>query len=159
MNNDFWRNKNVLITGHTGFKGSWLSLWLKQLGANICGLSLADSVSNPDMFSVLSLEDSIHDVRGDIVDVDVCMYNIKKYNPDIIFHMAAQPLVRKSYTDPLTTFNTNVIGTANILEAARECESVATMKILNRIMPMLKQIPLVVMTHIVVVKPVLNMLL
>ena len=120
----FWQNKNVLITGHTGFKGSWLALWLTQLGANVSGLSLVEPVSNPNMYSALGIDKLVIDDRGDIIHPDICFNKIKKAKPEIIFHMAAKSLVRESYSDPLTTYNTNVIGTANMMEAARACESV-----------------------------------
>jgi CDP-glucose 4,6-dehydratase len=122
----FWSNKNVLITGHTGFKGSWLSLWLEKLGANVYGLSLEDLPSYPNLFSILDFNKKISDFRGDITSSESCIEAIKKASPDIIFHLAAQPLVRISYKDPMSTYNTNVMGTVNILEAARRCGSIKT---------------------------------
>ena len=123
---DFWPGKKVLITGHTGFKGSWLCLWLNKMGANVSGLSLNDPVSNPNMFSVLNIEKSVKDERGDISNYETCIRIVTKHEPEIVFHLAAQPLVKLSYSDPLKTYNTNILGTANILEAIRNCESVKT---------------------------------
>ena len=126
LNPSFWNDKKVLITGHTGFKGSWLCLWLNKMRAKVNGLSLQEPVSDPNMFSVLSIKELINDCRGDIVDFDICLQTIKKLEPEIVFHMAAQPLVRESYSSPRDTYNTNVIGTANILDASVNCESVKT---------------------------------
>ena len=127
MNNpEFWRNKKVLITGHTGFKGSWLCIWLSKMGAKVSGFSLKESVSNPSMFSILNIEKLVNDERGDISDYETCLGAVKNNEPEIVFHLAAQPLVKLSYVDPLETYNTNIIGTANILEAIRNCESVRT---------------------------------
>ena len=105
-----WKNKKVLVTGHTGFKGSWLSLWLKQKKAFVSGISLLEPVSNRDMFSVLNLKNEIEDFRGDITSFNYCLETLKEIDPEIIFHMAAQPIVRKSYNQPLLTYKTNVIG-------------------------------------------------
>ena len=122
-NKDMWRNRKVLVTGHTGFKGSWLCIWLNELGADVSGLSFVEPVSSPDMFTSLNLNQIVNDQRGDIVDSNVCSNTLKNIEPEILFHMAAQPLVMESYSDPLTTYKTNVIGTANILNAARSCKS------------------------------------
>ena len=131
INSLFWADKKVLITGHTGFKGSWLCLWLNQMGAKIYGLSLSNPVSNPDLFSVLNLEQQVDEKRGDIKNFDICSNTILDADPEIIFHMAAQPLVRESYANPLTTYNTNVIGNANILEVARSCKSVKAIVVIT----------------------------
>ena len=127
----FWKNKNVLITGHTGFKGSWLCLWLNRLGSNISGLSLNDPVSNPNMFSILNINKLVNDQRGDISDYQKCLDMVKKTKPEIVIHMAAQPLVRLSYSDPLQTYKTNILGTANILEAIRNFQSVKTIVVIT----------------------------
>ena len=124
LNINFWKDKNVLITGHTGFKGSWLTLWLNSMGANVTGLSLDESVSEPDLFSAINLSDAINDCKGNIIDYKFCSKLVQEINPEIVFHLAAQPLVRLSYSQPLTTFATNVLGTANILESLRNCNSV-----------------------------------
>lgn len=114
----FWENRNVLVTGHTGFKGSWLCLWLNKIGANVSGLSLLKPVSTPNLYSTIEIGKSVNDARGDIVHFNDCLNVVKKVKPNIIFHLAAQPLVRESYLNPLNTYKTNIIGTANILEAA-----------------------------------------
>lgn len=128
---DFWSGKKVLITGHTGFKGSWLCIWLKKMGAHVSGLSLTDAVTSPDMFSILKIKKSLNDFRGDISSKEICSEIIEEIEPELIFHMAAQPLVRQSYTDPLATYNTNVIGTANILQAARSCNSLRSIVVIT----------------------------
>lgn len=122
--NNIYSNKKVFITGHTGFKGCWLSLWLTLLGAKVCGYSLAPN-TNPSMFKVLEIENKIEkSIIGDILDVTSLEKAIIDFEPDIVFHLAAQPLVRLSYSQPVLTYQTNVIGTLNILEAARKCKSV-----------------------------------
>jgi CDP-glucose 4,6-dehydratase len=127
----FWKDKNVLITGHTGFKGSWLCLWLNKMGANVSGLSLSDPVSSPDLYSVLGLDELVNDNRGDISDYETCLEIVKKTNPEIVIHMAAQPLLRLSYSNPLKTYNTNVLGTANLLEALRDCKTVRSIIVIT----------------------------
>lgn len=122
--NNIYSNKKVFITGHTGFKGCWLSLWLTLLGAKVCGYSLAPN-TDPSMFKVLEIENKIEkSIIGDILDVTSLEKAIIDFEPDIVFHLAAQPLVRLSYSQPVLTYQTNVIGTLNILEAARKCKSV-----------------------------------
>lgn len=119
MNEEFWKNKKVLITGHTGFKGSWLTLWLNKLGANITGFSKSIP-TNPSLFEILHIEKEIKSVLGDIQDYEFLKNVIDENKPEIIFHMAAQSLVMKSYSNPIDTFATNVIGTANLLYATKE---------------------------------------
>ncbi|MGL4108632.1 CDP-glucose 4,6-dehydratase [Clostridium sp. LP20] len=118
-----YRNKKVFITGHTGFKGTWLSLWLKELGAELLGYSLEPN-TEPSMFKLCNMENNITSVIGDIRDSEKLEKTIVEFKPDIIFHLAAQPLVRLSYRDPKNTYETNVIGTLNVYEAARKCSSV-----------------------------------
>jgi CDP-glucose 4,6-dehydratase len=113
-----FKNKNVLVTGHTGFKGTWLSLWLKQLGANVSGVSV-DIPSDPSHFVAANLSTQIDDHRLDIRDADSLKKLIHDIQPDFIFHLAAQALVRPSYENPLETISTNTLGTANVLEALR----------------------------------------
>ena len=122
FNNQF-EGKTVMITGHTGFKGAWLSLWLTELGANVVGVSL-NPPSNPNFFDSTNLKENMIDIRADIRNYETIYEVIKKHNPEIIFHLAAQALVKCSYEDPLETYNTNIIGTANILEAVRHLTSV-----------------------------------
>lgn len=124
MFNNIYKNRKVLLTGHTGFKGSWLALWLTELGADVCGYSLEPSTS-PSMFKELSIGNKIYkSVIGNILDVVKLEKTINEFQPDIIFHLAAQPLVRLSYSEPVLTYQTNVIGTLNVLEAARKCDTV-----------------------------------
>ena len=124
MFNNIYKGKKVFLTGHTGFKGSWLALWLTELGANVCGYSLAPN-TEPSMYKELDIENKIFkSVIGNILDVEKLEQAINDFQPEIIFHLAAQPLVRLSYQEPVLTYQTNVIGTLNILEAARKCNSV-----------------------------------
>ena len=120
---EFYKNKKVFITGHTGFKGAWMSKVLLKLGANVMGYAL-----EPDkefsLFSILNLEDEMDSIFGDIRDLKGLKRALKEYNPDIVIHMAAQPLVLESYKNPVYTYETNVIGTVNILEAVRCCSNV-----------------------------------
>lgn len=114
----FWANRKVLITGHTGFKGSWLTAWLRALGASVTGYSL-EPPTKPAMFELLSLRQHIDNVIGDIRNLDRLSAAVRSAEPNVVFHLAAQSLVRPSYEDPIDTYTTNVIGTANLLEAAR----------------------------------------
>lgn len=122
VNSDFWKNKKVFLTGHTGFKGSWLSLWLQYLGAEVKGYSL-EPYTEPDLFSKAKVSESMISEIGDIRDLDTISKSMQVFNPDILIHMAAQPLVRYSYINPVETYQTNVIGTVNVLEAARNCSN------------------------------------
>lgn len=123
MDFSFWKKKRVLITGHTGFKGSWLSLWLHKLGANVYGYALAPN-TKPSLFKLLDNEKKINHFIGDIRDIGILKAHIQNVKPDIIIHMAAQPLVRYSYDNPVETYEVNVMGTVNLLEAVRACDSV-----------------------------------
>ena len=118
-----YQGKKVFLTGHTGFKGSWLAAWLTQLGAHVIGFS-ADIPTNPSHFTAIKLADHVQDLRGDIRDRSTLVNTIQGLKPDIIFHLAAQALVRKSYEDPITTFESNMLGTLNVLEAIRQTPSV-----------------------------------
>ena len=115
---DAYRGKRVLLTGHTGFKGSWLSLWLERLGAASTGVSI-DIPTSPSLFELAGVADVLDHLFGDVRDAEAMTRLVKKVRPDVVFHMAAQPLVRLSYTEPLATLATNVMGTANVLEAVR----------------------------------------
>lgn len=115
----FYKNKNVLITGHTGFKGSWLSAILDKFGANVSGYSLLPS-TKPNLFELINIEKNIDSFIGDIRDLNNLKNIVRDVDPEIIIHMAAQPLVRESYNNPVYTFETNVIGTVNILECVRD---------------------------------------
>jgi len=122
-NISFWNGKRVLITGHTGFKGGWLSLWLQKMGANLSGLALEPPTS-PSLFNVANVKGGMEHQIVDIRDYNALNRYIAKFNPEIIFHMAAQPLVRYSYKNPIETYATNVMGTVHVLEAARKSGSV-----------------------------------
>ena len=117
----FWRGKRVLITGHTGFKGAWLSIWLQRLDANVAGYALP-AATEPSLFELAHVARNIQSETGDVRDLERLKQVVAGFHPDIIIHMAAQSLVRPSYTDPVETFGTNVMGTVNILEAARHSE-------------------------------------
>jgi CDP-glucose 4,6-dehydratase len=118
-----WRGRRVFLTGHTGFKGGWLALWLTSLGAQVRGYAL-DPVTEPCLFYTAKVGELLDDVRGDILDRSRLEASIKEFAPQVVFHLAAQPLVRQSYSDPLGTYATNVMGTANVLEAIRHTPSV-----------------------------------
>lgn len=120
----FWQGKKVFLTGHTGFKGSWLSLWLASMGAKVTGYSLAANTS-PSLFNVLGIDSLIEkSYIADIRDLQVLQNAMTLANPDVLIHMAAQPLVRYSYKHPVETYATNVMGTVHVLESARAIESV-----------------------------------
>lgn len=118
INPQFWVDKKVFLTGHTGFKGSWLSLWLQKMGANVKGYALS-SPSKPSMFDELSVEDGMESEIGDIRDYNSLRKSIELFKPEIVIHMAAQPLVRLSYSEPVETYSTNVMGTVHLLDAIR----------------------------------------
>ncbi|MES2998398.1 MAG: CDP-glucose 4,6-dehydratase [Pseudomonadota bacterium] len=119
----FWQGKTVLLTGHTGFKGSWLSLWLQSLGTNLIGFSLMPP-TQPNLFEIMQLSKGMTSILGDIRDFEWLKKILKKYQPEIVIHMAAQSLVRYSYEAPLETYGTNVMGSVNLLEAVRLTNSV-----------------------------------
>lgn len=121
--NNVYKGKKVLVTGHTGFKGSWLSIWLRELGAEVIGYSL-DPYTEKDNFNLSKLSEKIIDIRGDIRDRNHLKEVFEKYQPEIVFHLAAQPLVRLSYDIPVETYETNVMGTINILEEIRNSKSI-----------------------------------
>lgn len=125
MFSNLFRGRRVLITGHTGFKGSWLSYWLMKLGADVAGYSLYIP-SSPSNFEVLGLERRLQHYVGDIRDVNALLAAFDEFQPEIVFHLAAQAIVRTSYDDPKTTFETNLGGTVNVLEAVRATNSVST---------------------------------
>lgn len=124
VDRSFWADKTVFLTGHTGFKGSWLSLWLHSMGAKVTGYSLPAPTTS-SLYELGNIEDIlVESVIGDVTDLEMLKRTLQKVNPEIIIHMAAQALVRKSYEDPVQTYNTNVMGTLNVMEAARSCSSV-----------------------------------
>lgn len=120
--NNVYKGKRVLVTGHTGFKGSWLSIWLRELGAEVIGYSL-EPYTEKDNFVLSHLSEKINDIIGDIRDRKHLREIFDKYQPEIVFHLAAQPLVRLSYDIPVETYETNLMGTINILEEIRSCEN------------------------------------
>lgn len=128
--NNFWNGKKVLITGHTGFKGSWLAFWLKTLGAEVCGYALSPE-SEPNLFSNLALAEHIDSVVGDVRDAAVFEKTLTTFQPEIVFHLAAQSLVRKSYREPVETYATNVIGTINVLDAIRRAPGVKSVVVVT----------------------------
>ncbi|GFP33519.1 CDP-glucose 4,6-dehydratase, partial [Candidatus Hakubella thermalkaliphila] len=121
MFNNRYSGKRVLITGHTGYKGSWLALWLKEFGAEVIGYALQPP-TDPNHFELLKLD--MISIIGDIRDREKLINVVKFHKPEIVFHLAAQPLVRYSYKNPVETFETNVMGTINIFEACKQTESV-----------------------------------
>ena len=123
VNQAFWKGKRVLMTGHTGFKGSWLSLWLQSLGAQVVGYALAPP-TNPSLFEVAQVGKGMTSIIGDIRDLERLRAVFAEHKPEIVIHMAAQPLVRYSYIEPVETYSTNVMGTVNLLEAVRSTPGV-----------------------------------
>ena len=121
VNPSFWNGKKVYMTGHTGFKGSWMSLWLQSMGATVKGYSLEPNTT-PNLFTEASVDDGMESEIGDVRNLNQISKSMFDFNPDVLVHMAAQPLVRLSYQDPVSTYTTNVIGTVNVLEAARKCK-------------------------------------
>jgi len=118
---NIYRDCRVLITGHTGFKGSWLTLWLNEIGAKVAGISL-DPDTQPNHWDLLNL--SINDQRLDIRDAEIVRDSVAKFQPEIVFHLAAQPLVRRAYRDPIENWSTNIMGTAHVLDACRQVKGV-----------------------------------
>jgi len=122
VSTEFWKGKKVFLTGHTGFKGSWLSLWLQTLGVTVKGYSLEPN-TEPALFNVAAVSNGMESVFNDIRNLETLRSNMVDFDPDILIHMAAQPLVRLSYKEPVETYSTNVMGTVNVLEAARACKN------------------------------------
>jgi CDP-glucose 4,6-dehydratase len=118
MNPGFWAGRRVLVTGHTGFKGSWLSLWLSDLGAEVTGYAL-EPATDPSLFQIARIPERVKSVIGDVRDLSALGACIKRARPEVVIHMAAQALVRPSYADPVGTYQTNVMGTVNLLESVR----------------------------------------
>lgn len=118
-----YKGKRILITGHTGFKGGWLAIWLKSIGAEVCGYALEPNTT-PNLFTAAQVSKNIKSVIGDILDQNTLEKTFAEFKPEIVFHLAAQPLVRLSYSEPVKTYETNVIGTLKVLEAARKTNTV-----------------------------------
>jgi CDP-glucose 4,6-dehydratase len=123
MNRVFWKDKKVFLTGHTGFKGAWLSLWLQDCGAILTGYALAPN-TKPNLFDSALVADGMESIIGDVRDLEKITKAMSDFSPDVVIHMAAQPLVRLSYKNPVDTYSTNVMGTVNLLEAVRKTASV-----------------------------------
>ena len=130
MLHHFFRGKKILITGHTGFKGSWLTQILINFGADVIGHSLEPNTC-PNLFNILGLEKKINNYFEDIRDYNKLKEIIEKEKPEIVFHLAAQPLVRDSYDDPIFTYETNVVGTANVLQAVKETKCVKSVVVIT----------------------------
>ncbi len=128
MDLSIYKGKKVFITGHTGFKGSWMAYWMQSLGADVVGYSLPPN-TNPNHFELLNLD--IKSYLNNICDLSLLQKALTEVKPDIIFHLAAQPLVRYSYQNPIETYQTNVMGTLNVMEAARNCESVKAIVVIT----------------------------
>ena len=119
----FWSGRRVLVTGHTGFKGSWLSLWLAQMGAEVTGVS--DSVpTSPSLFSLARIGELVETVEADVRDAEAIAAAVRQHRPEVVLHLAAQALVRPSFRDPRTTYEINVMGTVNVLDAVRLSDGV-----------------------------------
>ncbi len=123
MNEKFWDKKKVLITGHTGFKGSWLSLWLQKFNANVIGFSKSVP-TNPSLFESAKVENGMTSIIGNICNYDKIEETINEFKPEIVIHMAAQAILRESYANPIETYATNVMGTVNLLESIRKIGNV-----------------------------------
>ena len=119
----FWQGRKVLITGHTGFKGSWLSLWLQKFGADVIGYALP-APTDPNLFEVANVAEGMTSIIGDVRDGESLRAVVQEHKPEVVFHLAAQPIVRQSYEDPVETYSTNVMGTVNILDAVRQTDGV-----------------------------------
>ena len=130
VNKEFWRGKKVLITGHTGFKGAWLSLWLRHLSAKVMGFSLPPPTI-PSLFELTSLRDVIDSIEGDVRDLDLLKKVVGAHRPEIVIHMAGQALVLRSYVDPIETYSTNIMGTVNVLEVIRQIGGVRVVIIIT----------------------------
>lgn len=122
VNPSFWKGKRVFLTGHTGFKGGWVAIWLHQMGAIVKGFALKPN-TNPSLFEVAKVSELLDSEFGDIRDLSTIKKSMVDFNPEILIHMAAQPLVRLSYKEPVHTYMTNVMGTVNVLESARSCKN------------------------------------
>jgi CDP-glucose 4,6-dehydratase len=125
-----WNRRRVLLTGHTGFKGSWLSLWLQSKGADLCGFAL-EPPTKVNMFEVAGVAEGMRSVFGDTRDAGLLKQTFAEFRPEVVFHLAAQASVRKSYVDPLGTYSTNVMGTANLLEAARHSDGLRAVVVIT----------------------------
>ncbi|MFQ5843391.1 MAG: GDP-mannose 4,6-dehydratase, partial [Planctomycetota bacterium] len=130
MDAAFWRGRRVLVTGHTGFKGSWLSVWLQRLEADVCGFAL-EPPTDPSLFAAAGVADGMTSVTGDVRDLRHLARTVAEHGSEVVIHLAAQALVRDSYEDPVGTYSTNVMGTVHVLEAARRAGTVRTVLVVT----------------------------
>jgi CDP-glucose 4,6-dehydratase len=130
ISEEFWRGKRVFLTGHTGFKGSWLALWLQKLGADVTGYAL-EPPTDPSLFTLANITSCLQDIRGDVCNPENLQNAMARAKPEIVFHLAAQSLVRRSYQEPVETYATNVMGTVHLLEAVRHTGSVRAVLIVT----------------------------
>lgn len=130
MNPTFWHSRKVFLTGHTGFKGSWLALWLLSMGADLCGYAL-DPPTDPSLYRLLDLDRQLKSIRADVRDLSALQSALGDFQPEVVLHLAAQPLVRLSYQNPVETYATNVLGTVHLLEAVRNTPSVRSVVVVT----------------------------
>jgi CDP-glucose 4,6-dehydratase len=130
LRSDFWQRKRVLVTGHTGFKGGWLATWLSEMGAQVLGYALKPE-AEPSFYSQCGLGSRIESVFGDVRHMDDLRHASRRFEPEVVFHLAGQPIVRRSYRDPVETFGTNVMGTVSVLEAVRSTPSIRAVVIVT----------------------------
>ncbi len=130
VNQTFWSGRRVFLTGHTGFKGSWLAIWLKELGAEVTGFALAPP-TEPSLYEIARVGESLHSIIGDIRNAEALRQAMRKARPQILLHLAAQPLVSEGYADPVGTYATNVMGTVNVLEVARSCDELEAIVVIT----------------------------
>lgn len=126
----FYRDKTVLVTGHTGFKGGWLVSWLREMGAEVVGYAL-EPHTEPNLFEAAGIADKVRSVFGDVRDLPALKATVTEHQPDLVFHLAAQAIVRRSYQEPVVTYATNVMGTAHLLESVRHCPSVESVVVVT----------------------------
>jgi CDP-glucose 4,6-dehydratase len=130
MKPEFWRKRKVFLTGHTGFKGSWMALWLQSLGAHVVGYALPPP-THPNLFELADVNNGMESIQGDVLDLEHLRRAVREHRPEIVFHIAAQSLVRRSYEDPVGTYATNVLGTVHLLESFRDLPSVRAIVIVT----------------------------
>ncbi len=126
----FWKDRKIFLTGHTGFKGAWLSLWLEQLGADVTGFSLAPP-TQPSLFAEAATGSGVNSILGDIRCLEGLRETMRHAGPELIIHMGAQALARPAYSAPAATFSANIMGTVNVLEAARACPTVRAIVVVS----------------------------
>src|SRR6187402_2624573 len=127
---EFWSGRRVLVTGHTGFKGAWLSLWLAELGASVSGYALA-APDGPSLYTLADVAQDVENVTGDVRDTEAVAAAVARLEPEIVIHMAAQAFVRRSFAEPVATYATNVMGTVNVLDAVRRARGVRVVVVVS----------------------------